>query len=194
MQPMRWTAPLERRHEPIGNSMATRENSRGNEVPCRPVSPLYSHGGDEGTRTLNPRLAKAVLYQLSYVPGSGCGRVPGEDSAGRSGGLTPEVGLCLRGTLAAHHQQSDQGDEYERDKFPHDEFLLPHGASSVGLAGLEPATSSLSGMRSNRLSYRPPAPREATARPHRVPNCLAVHQSGSDSVTSMPPTRSVAML
>ena len=25
----------------------------------------------------------------------------------------------------------------------------------VGLAGLEPATSSLSGMRSNRLSYRP---------------------------------------
>ena len=26
--------------------------------------------GDEGTRTLNPRLAKAVLYQLNYVPGS----------------------------------------------------------------------------------------------------------------------------
>lgn len=25
-------------------------------------------GGDEGTRTLNPCLAKAVLYQLSYVP------------------------------------------------------------------------------------------------------------------------------
>jgi len=24
--------------------------------------------GDEGTRTLNPRRAKAVLYQLSYVP------------------------------------------------------------------------------------------------------------------------------
>src|SRR5690625_3036576 len=28
-------------------------------------------GGDEGTRTLNPRLAKAVLCQLSYVPGGG---------------------------------------------------------------------------------------------------------------------------
>src|SRR5665213_1070914 len=26
-------------------------------------------GGDEGNRTPDPRLAKAVLYQLSYVPG-----------------------------------------------------------------------------------------------------------------------------
>ena len=26
--------------------------------------------GDEGDRTLNPRLAKAVLSQLSYVPGA----------------------------------------------------------------------------------------------------------------------------
>ncbi len=25
-------------------------------------------GGDEGTRTLNPRLAKAVRYQLRHVP------------------------------------------------------------------------------------------------------------------------------
>ena len=29
-------------------------------------------------------------------------------------------------------------------------------AYTVGLAGIEPATSSLSAMRSNRLSYRPP--------------------------------------
>ncbi len=29
------------------------------------------------------------------------------------------------------------------------------GASFVGLAGIEPATSSVSGMRSNRLSYSP---------------------------------------
>jgi hypothetical protein len=28
-----------------------------------------SYSGDEATRTPNPRLAKAVLYQLSYVPG-----------------------------------------------------------------------------------------------------------------------------
>ena len=30
------------------------------------------------------------------------------------------------------------------------------GLQVVGLAGFEPATSSLSGMRSNQLSYRPP--------------------------------------
>jgi hypothetical protein len=29
---------------------------------------LARSGGDEGTRTLNPCLAKAVLCQLSYVP------------------------------------------------------------------------------------------------------------------------------
>jgi hypothetical protein len=29
--------------------------------------------GDEGNRTPNPRLAKAVLCQLSYVPGTGRG-------------------------------------------------------------------------------------------------------------------------
>jgi hypothetical protein len=34
-------------------------------------------GGDEGTRTLNPRRAKAVLYQLSYVPGSRRAAIPG---------------------------------------------------------------------------------------------------------------------
>lgn len=29
---------------------------------------LHESGGDEGNRTPNPRLAKAVLCQLSYVP------------------------------------------------------------------------------------------------------------------------------
>ena len=33
-------------------------------------------GGDEGTRTPNPRLAKAVLYHLSYVPNNGNPTVP----------------------------------------------------------------------------------------------------------------------
>jgi hypothetical protein len=45
--------------------------------------------GDEGTRTLDPRLAKAVLYQLSYVPGSQARRVPSGDSDAWCGGLTP---------------------------------------------------------------------------------------------------------
>lgn len=40
--------------------------------------------GDEGNRTLNPRLAKAVLCQLSYVPGRG----PVRDRAQAGGWLT----------------------------------------------------------------------------------------------------------
>ena len=51
--------------------------------------PHVTGGGDEGTRTLNPRLAKAVLYQLSYVPGSQARRVPSGDSDAWCGGLTP---------------------------------------------------------------------------------------------------------
>ncbi len=31
----------------------------------------YASGGDEGARTLDPRLAKPVLSQLSYVPRCG---------------------------------------------------------------------------------------------------------------------------
>jgi hypothetical protein len=34
----------------------------------RPRSSSVCAGGDEGNRTPNPRLAKAVLCQLSYVP------------------------------------------------------------------------------------------------------------------------------
>ena len=41
---------------------------------------------------------------------------------------------------------------------------LANAVTSVGLDGLEPSTSSLSGMRSNRLSYRPFVWRR-TARP-----------------------------
>ena len=36
---------------------------------CSGQRPGHSAGGDEGNRTPNPRLAKAVLCQLSYVPG-----------------------------------------------------------------------------------------------------------------------------
>ena len=43
-------------------SAATGKGCRGHGWPCSPED------GDEGDRTLNPRLAKAVLSQLSYVP------------------------------------------------------------------------------------------------------------------------------
>jgi hypothetical protein len=68
----------------------------------------------------------------------------------------------------------------------------------VGLDGLEPSTSSLSGMRSNRLSYRPlnrgsPARPGTTAGQHyRI--CGGTGQSVSLSVTSIPPPRWVTRL
>jgi hypothetical protein len=48
----------------------TEADGDGNEQAGRPmgVRPAYSLGGDEGARTLDPRLAKPMLSQLSYVP------------------------------------------------------------------------------------------------------------------------------
>jgi hypothetical protein len=66
----------------------------------------------------------------------------------------------------------------------------------VGLGGLEPPTSSLSGKRSNRLSYRPAGARgEANSRAglgYRKPGLAA--QSDSFSVTSTPPVIIVTRL
>ncbi len=42
--------------------------ANGPKGPERPLGRDEKYG-DEGDRTLNPRLAKAVLSQLSYVPG-----------------------------------------------------------------------------------------------------------------------------
>src|SRR5262249_52025057 len=68
--------------------------------------------------------------------------------------------------------------------------------SWVGLRGLEPLTSSLSGKRSNRLSYRPELvptdPRTARRIGYRKLGLAA--QSDSLSVTSMPPVKVVTRL
>jgi hypothetical protein len=43
----------------------------GQNVRFKPLhveKPQFKYCGDEGNRTPNPRLAKAVLCQLSYVP------------------------------------------------------------------------------------------------------------------------------
>src|SRR5215475_10682579 len=75
------------------------------------------------------------------------------------------------------------------------------GVWVVGLGGLEPPTSSLSGMRSNRLSYRP----RLAGAPDRVPDLADAAgkdyrigegnvQSVSLSVTSIPPPRWVTRL
>ena len=84
-------------------------------------------------------------------------------------------------------------------------WQVRRGAVLVGLRGLEPLTSSLSGKRSNRLSYRPgrctlalPAgwtEREgyrmlrSPHKTHQLPNQLS-----SASVTSMPPSRAAERL
>ena len=68
----------------------------------------------------------------------------------------------------------------------------------VGLGGLEPPTSSLSGKRSNRLSYRPSGAactgkfRGTAALDYR--NRRLVRQSVSLRVTSMPPATCVTRL
>ena len=76
------------------------------------------------------------------------------------------------------------------------------GVWVVGLGGLEPPTSSLSGMRSNRLSYRPGslAPRADARSRWGTPtgkvtaSGRATGQSVSLSVTSIPPPRWVTRL
>ena len=66
----------------------------------------------------------------------------------------------------------------------------------MGLGGLEPPTSSLSGKRSNRLSYRPGArgdePNRRAGLGYYKPGLAA--QSDSFSVTSTPPVTIVTKL
>ena len=143
--------------------------------------------GDEGTRTPNPRLAKAVLYHLSYVPAASwrCGEANTQrvEVASRQSAASACAFLRLRTTtnapaanatsttdLSTGHLRSTYGSGrsspngrfYEppairqTQSAPDTSMLSPRSPqSSVGLGGLEPPASSLSGMRSNRLSYRP---------------------------------------
>src|SRR4029079_12276198 len=88
----------------------------------------------------NPLLAKQVRYQLRQGPLRG-GWSAALDGVRRLG---PEglLGLALVELLLGEHRAG--GDEGNEQQLLH-----------VGLTGLEPVTSSLSGKRSNRLSYRP---------------------------------------
>jgi hypothetical protein len=83
------------------------------------------HGGDDRDRTGNLRLAKPALSQLSYVPDS-CS--------------CPDGFQILQGPPAFNHRFA----------------VVPASAGSqLGPSGFEPLTSSLSGTRSNQLSYEP---------------------------------------
>ena len=87
--------------------------------------------GDGEIRTLDPLLARQVLSQLSYTPISG--NMKFSDRT-----LSSSMGLSGPYLL-------DSG--YPKQTI---RFLKP-----MGLSGLEPPTSRLSGVRSNRLSYKP---------------------------------------
>src|SRR5262249_46324120 len=106
----------------------------------------------------------------------------------------PEGALLARGA----DLPGDDGDHAHDTE--DDKQLLHH----VGLAGIEPATSELSALRSNRLSYSPMTHQQrvtAAARRVRLPYPFRRSQTGwagrirgchsfSASVSSIPPTRS----
>ena len=137
------------------------------ELPSgNPKSGPIRSGGDEGNRTPNPCLAKAVLCQLSYVPltsGAGLrssyGRLAQSVVAGR---LLPEVITGTRLDLAKHEQRgTDNGGQSQQ--LLHVITLILCEGHGVGPGGLEPPTSSLSATRSNQLSYGPLEPRRRQA-------------------------------
>src|SRR6476620_10491435 len=85
-------------------------------------------GGDEENRTLNPRLAKAVLCQLSYVPGSPARRraeggrtslTGGRGVTGSAGGLgrlVPERGLGGRRLTTTLDKERDTAEDCEQQQ------------------------------------------------------------------------------
>ena len=107
------------------------------------------NGGDEEDRTPDPLLARQVLSQLSYTPIFG---VPAFSSLRHNRRLPPDIPrffvlLLALICFAAQVLSSDSFGICQRFFF--------EKAFVVGLSGLEPPTSRLSGVRSNRLSYRP---------------------------------------
>ena len=88
-------------------------------------------GGDEENRTPDPLLARQVLSQLSYTP-TGIALTPFQDGK-----------VCHRNF------------KWRLD-CPYFAYAVQvYQFAVVGLGGLEPPTSRLSGVRSNQLSYRP---------------------------------------
>ena len=87
-------------------------------------------GGDEEDRTPDPLLARQVLSQLSYTPTYHLTSALNERT----------VKVIVKGASVVRTT-------YEK--------LRVYRLAMVGLGGLEPPTSRLSGVRSNRLSYKP---------------------------------------
>src|SRR5947209_1472600 len=131
-----------------------RRDGRGRQSGVVSALALSPMGGAEGTRTPDPLLAKQVRYQLRHSPVAYCYLRSPSPQVTQRGGLLPELGVGLarlpltprggrRTEQAEHHQQ----------------------ALHVGLDGLEPSTSSLSGKRSNRAELQAPELRGVDAEP-----------------------------
>ena len=97
------------------------------KVRGTPQAKLLSANGDGEIRTLDPLLARQVLSQLSYTP---------MDAGLPSFQRRSLIHLC---SVFISISQS----------------LVALPFQVMGLSGLEPPTSRLSGVRSNRLSYKP---------------------------------------
>ncbi len=124
----------------------------------------------------------------------GCGRQTAQPSraqglrAGRGLGPQPILGLLLLELVAHQHRASSHQDENE-DLLHNTPPTVGKDRRMVGLTGLEPVASSLSGKRSNRLSYRPVAdparpPAEGEPRTEATPP----HGPGSKRDRSRPQT------
>ena len=100
---------------------------RSNQLSDKPILKSFDFSGDEEIRTLDPLLARQVLSQLSYTP---------MDAGLPSFQRRSLIHLC---SVFISISQS----------------LLALPFWVMGLSGLEPPTSRLSGVRSNRLSYKP---------------------------------------
>ena len=102
-------------------------------------------GGDEENRTPDPLLARQVLSQLSYAPMCLLSFPPFRCVIFRS---SIKVSMVCFSFCRSRKCFSENFFFSETVSFGVKEKL-------VGLSGLEPLTSRLSGVRSNQLSYRP---------------------------------------
>ena len=91
---------------------------------------LLAHGGADRDRTGDLRRAKPALSQLSYSPKNFSGRKIFDS--------VHPINLILADSPVPAGRSTKFLEKY-----------------LVGLSGLEPLTSRLSGVRSNQLSYRP---------------------------------------
>ena len=127
-----------------------------------------SHGGDEEDRTPDPLLARQVLSQLSYTPiFVGWTNFSGSLSLRLSIASLFCGSLLLRLSIAfffeAYASLSVTANFSANRNFSPIaayfvyaiEAKISSCAKLVGLGGLEPPTSRLSGVRSNLLSYKP---------------------------------------